>query len=349
MRSLPRWFLGGLTASGLCVALAACATSGTPASAFASPIRTAASSASALASAAANENLEIRVISDVAFESASPNELGLLDVYAPTIGRDWPVVVMFHGNPLAVDKAYLAEYALQVAELGFVVFVPSWGHSGGAAYDSLTMKEQLMADGAQAACGLAFAAAHAGEYGGDASSITAFGHSAGGNIEAIAVLAHPELKPGCLARDRPQVDGFVAWEGDWLLLDEMWDGPLRDDPAVRDVIAPWAHLPAPAGLAFVFLRGDSTGVGRDAADARGAGGWLSSRDPDGTFRTALEAAGAFDDGVISADDTDQLLADRLRAQGIDVQQHVMPQSTHTSLSSAGWRIFLDPFRALRDR
>jgi hypothetical protein len=226
--------------------------------------------------------------------------------------------------------------------------VPSWGHSGGAEYDALTVKEQIAADATQAACAAAFAAEHAGEYGGDASSFTVFGHSFGGNVGSIVTLAPPALADGCLATDMPQVDAFVPWEGDWLLVSSFVDPWLVEDPTLLEVITPWAHLPAPTDLEIVFLRSDNPGVGRSAAYATGPDGWLALRDPDGTFTAALDANGAFAEDLIDPAASDTILIQTLESQGTNVTLHVMPGSSHEHLSDAGWTVFLEALGELGD-
>jgi hypothetical protein len=309
-----------------------------------SPSPSAVESPVSSASARADADADVVVTRDVAYERSSVNELGLLDVYAPRqAGAGLPVVVMFHGGTMGVYKEYLGRYATGVADLGFVVFVPSWGHSGGAEYDALAVRGQLAADAAQAACAAAFATEHAGEYGGDASSFTVFGHSFGANVGSIVVLAPPELADGCLATGRPPVDVFVPWEGDWLLTCPFCDPWLVDDRSLMEVITPWSHLPAPPGLRFVVLRSENPGEGRGAADATGPDGWLILRDPDGVLTAALDANGACDTDIIGPAAGDTVLIDRLQAQGVDVTLEIMPDSSHEKLSEAGWEVFLDAF------
>jgi hypothetical protein len=146
----------------------------------------------------------------------------------------------------------------------------------------------------------------------------------------------------------PQVDAFVPWEGSWLLVDALVDPWLVDDPTILEVITPWAHLPAPADLEFVFLRTDNPGEGRSAAYAMGPDGWLALRDPDGTLTAALEATGAFEQDIIGPAALDTILIDKLEAQGADVKLEIMPGSSHEHLSDAGWTVFLEAFGELSD-
>ena len=294
----------------------------------------------------ASRAAEVKVIPDLAFESSSLNALGGLDIYAPAAAGPWPVVVMFHGQPLT--KSFLASYATSVAALGFVVFVPTWGQSGGHDYDAMSIKDQLLADGRQSACALAFAAERAPEYGGDAESLTVFGHSAGGNIASVVVLGQPAVGGGCLAQATPEVDVLESWDADFLIVTEAagWDAYLAGDPTLMESITPWAHLPPPPNMRFVMLQPENSGVGRTATDALGADGWLAARDPDGTKTAVLDEIGAFDDGFIAPDETDQVFAEALRAHGADVTLLTMPGSSHTGLSPEGLSVLLDAFREI---
>jgi poly(3-hydroxybutyrate) depolymerase len=100
------------------------------------------------------------VTRDLAYEPAdSPLAGRTLDIYAPAGAGPWPVVVMFHG--FQGSKADQAEYARKVADLGFVVFAPTWD-SG-----LPTIGGDNLAYASQAACAVEYARSHAGEYGGD--------------------------------------------------------------------------------------------------------------------------------------------------------------------------------------
>ena len=336
----------------LALVLSGCASSGRMSNDAASGDRPAGTAAgeptttSTAPSPRASAAADVEITSDVSFESSSLNALGGLDVYTPAATGSWPVVVMFHGQP--TTKSFLASYATRVAELGFVVFVPTWGQSGGPDYDAMRVKDQLLADGIQSACALAFAGERAATYGGDAASLTVFGHSAGGNIASVVVLAQPEVGDGCLAHDIPQVDTLVTWDGDWLIITEAagWDAHLAADPTLMESITPWAHLPAPPDMRFVMLQPETSGEGRTASDSVGAGDWLAARDPDGTMTATLEAIGAFDDGFISPDETDRVFAEVLRAAGADVILKTLPSSSHGQLSAEGWSVLLDTFRKI---
>jgi acetyl esterase/lipase len=284
------------------------------------------------------------VTTDLAYESANPLLVpGVLDVYAPARAGAWPVVVMFHG--FQGDKRDQTEYARRVADLGFVVFVPSWDSS------MPTVGGDHPADWSQAACAVAFARAHAAQYGGDPATMIVFGHSAGAHAAAMVAFAQPEPSAGCLAgASLGAIDTLVTWEGNWLLsatdpsfMD--WDGLLAADPGIFGKATPWAHLSEHKDLKVVMLVSEHPGAffEREVGDPWAADSWLAVRDPSGALRRQLEANGALADGVFDFVDAQRLLFSVLKAQGNPVSLDVMPGSIHDSLSDAGWKVFLAAF------
>jgi acetyl esterase/lipase len=288
---------------------------------------------------------------DVAYESADPVLIpGELDVYAPAEAGPWPVVVLFP----VFDG--LHEHARKVAELGFVVFVPSWGDTA-SGIPAVPGEEYLRAANAQGACAVEFARAHAAEYGGDPESMILFGHSAGAHIAAAVAFARPELSADCLAATkRGAIDALVTWEGNWLLAHNAldWDAALAADPGVMDIVTPWTSLANDKDLKVVMLVSEDPSLSlesefpgiaaeRPVGDPWAADSWLAVRDPSGALRRQLEGNGAFADGTIGYPDSQQLLFSVLKAQGNPVTLDVMPDSSHAWLAGDGWDVFLAAF------
>lgn len=291
--------------------------------------------------------LQVTQTRDLAFESSSLNALGLVDVYAPSTDGPWPVVVMFHGNPMAISKEHLASDAMRVASQGVVVFVPTWGRSGGDKYDALMPGAQVKADGAQAMCAVAFAQERAHEYGGAAGPVVVFGHSAGAMIASVLAFAMPDVSDGCLASgviDRPRA--LVTWEGDWIMTDEFWDLLLHmDQHSILEGILPWAHLAKAPDLPVFVLTSDEPGIGgRHVGGAEEPEDWLELRDPDGSLLRAIDAAGVLDDETVELDEQQWVLAHELLRNGNPVSYRVMPDSSHDRRSPAGDEVFLHAIR-----
>lgn len=295
----------------------------------------------------ATPGLETTSAVDIVFEEPGLNEVGRLDVLWPVAPGPWPVAVMFHGG--GVNKSYLSTHAWKVARAGYVVFVPNWGMSGGAAYDALPPHEQVEADARQAACAIAFVAQEAPKYGGDPSWITVLGHSAGANIVSIVALTTPEPSAGCFAPTRRDADAAIFWEGDWFMAGTpgYWDPIHQADPATFDAITPWAHIAERPDLPVVLLESSHPGLGRDGKDALGPEGWLTVRDPTGAFTAAFDAMGAFADDWVDLREMQAVLADQLEEAGNLVSYDVMPESTHDRVSPQGFVVMIDAFDRLR--
>lgn len=110
--------------------------------------------------------LTVEVTEDVSFTGERT-----MDVYAPTEGSDWPMVVHFHGG--RSSPAQSEELARSIAEQGVVVMVPEWRSLGPAGGSEDTI------------CAVAFATRHGEEYGADTGRVTLSGYSTGGYTAII--------------------------------------------------------------------------------------------------------------------------------------------------------------------
>ncbi len=286
----------------------------------------------------------IVVTPDVAYESSSSAfEPGVLDVYAPSADGSWPVVVMVPAG----DKAKYREHARKVADLGFVVFVPNWGVGmapGAPGYDD------LVATGSQAACAVEFARTRAAAYGGDATTLILFGHSAGASTASMVAFARSEPSAGCLGdRMLGEIDALVTWDGEWLAQTTFagWDERIAADPRVFDALSPWTDLPAHRDLRVVMLSEAEPNADfnyeRPLPDEATMDAFFGPRDPSGALRAQLEANGALSDGILDALEAQQLLYSVLKAQGNPVTLDLMPDTNHTTIGIDGWPVFLAAF------
>lgn len=115
-----------------------------------------------------------------------------MDVYEPTEGGSWPVVVMWHGQPpsLNAEKSQrdrMAPLAAVVAEQGAVVFNVSYG---------ATTPAEIVND---VGCSLQLAAESAADFGGDPERMVVAGNSFGGASALVWGLDSP-------VRDEPFTD-----------------------------------------------------------------------------------------------------------------------------------------------
>lgn len=198
----------------------------------------------------------------------------LLDVYRPASAGDWPVVVMFHGA--GDGKWFLASLAAAIAEQGAVVFVPTW-HSSAPRSSGSVPRVTLGAE--EAACAIRYARAHASMYGGGDNRLVVVGHSVGGLIGALMMLAGDEFHGDCLTQEGSALaDAFVGLDGGYDPIPFMPEELLRAAPADCLMLSPFTHIgrtPTREGILFELFVGSYLTAQREAQ----------------AFRDALRAAG----------------------------------------------------------
>lgn len=152
---------------------------------------------------------DVVVQRDVVYDSA--RQLAL-DVYRPRDARHAPVVVFFYGGSWKSGKRSWYRWTGEaLAKRGLVVVIPDY---------RLWPKVKLDGFMQDAARAVAWTHAHAGEYGGDPTSLFVMGHSAGAHIGALlATDAHWLAAVGMQPR---QLDGFIGLAGPYDFL------PLKD-------------------------------------------------------------------------------------------------------------------------
>jgi acetyl esterase/lipase len=135
-----------------------------------------------------------------------------LDVFQPSDARHAPVVVFFFGGSWKSGKRQWYSWVGEaLARRGLVVVIPDY-----RLWPQVKL-EGFMRDGAHA---VAWAHAHAGDYGGDPDKLFVMGHSAGAHIGALlATDAHWLNAVGMQPR---QLSGFIGLAGPYDFL------PLKD-------------------------------------------------------------------------------------------------------------------------
>lgn len=273
--------------------------------------------------------------SDERFSAAS----GLTDVIAPTEGGPWPTVVVFHGDPRFVSKTWHRSDATEIAAHGRVVFLPTWGKTT-LGYDAASIDDTWNVVVQEASCAVAYAAAHAEDYGGDPDHLTLYGLSAGGNAVLMAGLAEAEPLETCAASG-PAVttQALVPIDADWVL-GGSWDSQLTENPEAFYSITPWRHLDGSQNLhIYVMSTEDQTLVRSVEPDP--ATSWLSYRHPDIDLPAQLKAMGFLDDGkfgvVESADYAYQVLIDA----GYNATRIVMPGARHEAWGEEGFQVVVE--------
>lgn len=114
------------------------------------------------------------------------NERQMLDVYAPTSGKNLPVVVWVHGGGWRRgDKADVQKKPRAFVDKGFVFVSINYRF-----FPTVPVK-QIAADVAKA---IRWAHDHAKDYGGDPNTIMVMGHSAGAQLAALVCTDERYLK-----------------------------------------------------------------------------------------------------------------------------------------------------------
>jgi len=158
-----------------------------------------------------------------------------LDVYRPVGGaRNAPVVVFFYGGSWqSGERNYYRFVGEALSRRGVLVLIPDYRKAPKDVFPA------FMEDGATA---VAWARAHAADYGGDPRRVFLMGHSAGAHIAALLAtdgqfLAAQGLHPRDLA-------GVIGLSGPYDFL------PLTD-PKVMQALGPSAGWPSTQPVNFV--------------------------------------------------------------------------------------------------
>jgi acetyl esterase/lipase len=191
--------------------------------------------------------LPVTKTADLAYTS----ELAL-DVFAPATAGNWPVVVVV---PFGMGKGSMSGLASAIAGQGAVVFSAEWRSSAPSSVAEI-------GEGAEdVACAVRFARAHGAEYGANEKRVVLVGHSAGGGVGALMMLAGDEFHGDCLTTEGSAVpDAFVGLDGTYDVISFIPEGVLRAAPAECARISPFTYVgrePIRAGSRFVLFVSDN--------------------------------------------------------------------------------------------
>lgn len=156
-----------------------------------------------------------------------------LDVYQPAHAERAPVIVFFYGGDWTHgERAWYRFVGRSLAAQGLVAMIPDYRKVPDVA------PEGFMTDAAQA---VAWARAHAAEFGGDADDLFVMGHSAGGHIAAL--LATDPQWLGAVGLAPRDLAGCVGLAGVYLFLPADSDDNdmlevFGDDEIVQDRAMP---------------------------------------------------------------------------------------------------------------
>jgi len=158
-----------------------------------------------------------------------------LDVYVPEeLAPGAPVVVFFYGGSWQTgDKSGYRFVGQALASRGFIAVLPDY-----RLYPP-TRFPGFVEDGARA---VAWARAHAGDYGGKACHLFVAGHSAGAHIGGMLAANGDYMADAGISVD--DLAGFVGMAGPYDFL------PIKD-PVLQEIFAPESSWPQSQPINFV--------------------------------------------------------------------------------------------------
>ena len=108
-----------------------------------------------------------------------------------------------------------------------------------------------------------------------------------------------------------------------------------------EVITPWSSLGRGVDFPITIIGSGDPNLSRDLGDPWAKDSWLVARDPSGDIRRGLEDLGALEGDLITNESIEQLLVERLKADGDTVTYVRLTDSTHTLLGEKGMESLLD--------
>lgn len=216
-----------------------------------------------------------------------PKAANRLDVYLPAHGAPSALVVFFYGGGWnSGDKGSYRFVGAALAAAGIATVIPNYTLYPEARFP------QFMRD---AAAAVAFARAHAHDWGADPARLFVMGHSAGAHIAVLLALDQEYLR---------QVGGDDHWLRGVVGLAGPYDFLPFTDAYLNDVFAPSAQFGRSQPINFVRANAPPMLLMHGLADRR-----------------------------VSPNNTRSLTA-RLQAAGDDVTTHYFPTASHGALAAA---------------
>jgi acetyl esterase/lipase len=292
------------------------------------------------------------VRSDVTYATPVPADWlpATLDVYASPGAKSSPLVVFLHGGGATKTDLQYPEIAKALAARGAVVLVPNWGPTvfpGGrkdAGWTASAIVKEQRGTADEVACAVAFAVAHAGDYGADPTRLVLAGHSAGASEAGEVALTPTGAFPGCAVAPAPATPrGIMLWDGDWLMADTSLDVIGADLGALVPAYSPWPALGTARTTATVELAITPNSRTAYAREATTTSDWLTWRDPTGAMTKDLAKIKAFHDGAVDIVDVTEGFSAGLADHGIknSILQLADPATGHTYLAPVDIELLLD--------
>jgi len=257
---------------------------------------------------------------------------GLVDVVARTTDGPVPVVVAFHIHD--TSRRTMLPMATDIAAEDRVVFVPEWGHPAGSwlARNTLEARYDLYVE--EIRCAVAFAKAHAADYGGDPDHITVFGQFFGANAAMMASLADTDPLETCIETGPSVVpQAVVSLDGVYLLDAPDWDSLLTTEPEAFYAFTPWRYLDSSHEFPVHVATSEISDVNERILGSDPPASVIGSRHVDIDLVGELYEMGLLEDGRLTLRDSNQWAYQTLLDAGYDARWVLLPDSTPGSPSA----------------
>ena len=133
----------------------------------------------------------------------------------------------------------------------------------------------------------------------------------------------------------------MVFDADYLLAGTgLWDEVLAGEPSVMQLITPWPSLGRRVNFRITIIGSGDLSLSRELGDPWAKDSWFVARDPSGDIRRGLEKLGAFKGDRITNESIEQLLVERLKADGDNVTYVRLADSPMRSWARWAWRASL---------
>lgn len=288
--------------------------------------------------------LDVRVVRDTPYYTSDEGESLLLDVYHPVSGDGYPLVVLFHKNPVfGATKEQVRVLAAKIAQRGAVVVAPTWGRRMSMGDMQAIADESVIWYSQHGPCAVWSAVDIAPAFGANDGRVTVVGEATGVLPAQAVVFGSSTGVGGCLSPPvEVPIEKAILFEADWLLVPDIWDQVLLDDPTYLRTSSYWDQTDSPTSTTIYMLVGEVSApetVRSLEGETYLESHWIRLRDPSGELANAFASSGGLQDGDMSFTDVTRVVTSRLVDGGWDAQLLVVPGAGH-SLGGAEAQVFV---------
>ena len=263
-----------------------------------------------------------------------------LDVYHPSSGDGYPLVILFHGNPVfGATKESVRSLATMMAESGAVVVAPTWGGQMSMGdMHAIAHQFEIWAS-EQGPCAVWAGVDLAKAVGADDQQLSVVGLTTGVLPAQAAIFApHPEAE-GCLSGFvLAPIEKAILFDTDWMLVPSIWDEVLTDDPSfLKNTSSFWDQVDQPTGTRIIMLAGEITAPETDRSlegKTYLESDWVRVRDPNGELAESFDSSGTLEDGSMSFTDVTRVVVELLIEGGWDAELMIVPGVAHAVTGQA---------------